>query len=212
MPSCTLYSPTPRRDQRGLCSAPRATGLGPASLLDHACSAPQSPRSSRAELSWFTAHVVASVCGSAVPLRSGSASQDTPFRRRSTSARRPQTEAVCTTRPLAAQAHLAFSPLGLDIGHPILSICNPTPCRRDQRALRSADRAIGRFPCFPSDHARSAALRARSSQALINSFTADAAASVCGSAASLRFGSIPLDASLRLRSTFRPPTRRPKPT
>src|SRR5208283_3255611 len=39
-----------RRDQRALCCAPRAVSLGPLSLLDHACSAPQSTRSSRAEL------------------------------------------------------------------------------------------------------------------------------------------------------------------
>jgi len=44
----------------------------------------------------FTAHAFASVCGSAVLLRSGSASLDAPFRRRSTSARRPQTEAICS--------------------------------------------------------------------------------------------------------------------
>jgi hypothetical protein len=91
-------------------------------------------------------HPLASVCGPAVPLRSGSASLDAPLRRRSTSARRPQTEAVCTTRPLAAQAHLALSRWRLDIGFPLLCIIDPAPSRRDQRALRFADRAIGRFP------------------------------------------------------------------
>ena len=118
---------TDRRDQRVLCCAPRASGLAPDTLLDHACSVPQNPRSSRAELSRFIARAFASVCGSPVPLRSGSASLNAPLRHRSTSARRPQTEAVCPTMPIG---HIGALRLFISLGHLdhlLQRIRNPRP-------------------------------------------------------------------------------------
>ena len=62
-------APPIRRDQRVLCFAARAFGR-PFSPLDHARSASQSPRSSRAAMDWPHQRQ-ASVCGSAAALRSG---------------------------------------------------------------------------------------------------------------------------------------------
>ena len=136
-----------RRDQRGRCCTPHASVSTLSPLLDIACSAPQRLRSSRAKVSWFTPAAPASVCGSLASLRSDSTSLNAPLRRRSTSARRRQTEAVYTTRAIGrtGASHL-FTYLGLNFELSAFWYQRPDSGRRDQGALRSAARAIGHLP------------------------------------------------------------------
>ena len=68
-----------RRDQRPVCCAPRATGR-PCLPLNHARSASQTARSSRAAFYNVPQERRASVCGSAAALRSGCISLFAPLR------------------------------------------------------------------------------------------------------------------------------------
>ncbi|MCG3148932.1 MAG: hypothetical protein PCFJNLEI_02384 [Verrucomicrobiae bacterium] len=194
---CITLTP---RDQRELGCAARASGRGPVSLLDHACSAPPNSHSSRAGHSWFIASAFASVCGSALPLRSGRAPLYAPRRRCFTSARRPQTEAVSSTTAIGHAGASRLHPARTASGHS----SHASAIRFEMSVTNGccvSPTGLLVVPPFP--------FRPRPFCCTLRPFvtgppfvsTADAAASVCGSAAALRSDTVPLNAALRLRFT-----------
>lgn len=151
----------------------------------------------------LTADAAASVCGPAAALRCDSVPLNAALRLRSTSPACRHADRSCSLHHghLLGQAHYARSCSRIEIRHPSLSIRDPTASSRDQRALRFADRAIGRSPVsLPTtpDPLHFARVRHEDN---FSSPPQTRLASVCGSAAALRSGCVSLDAPLRLRFT-----------